>query len=105
MSIDVNGISSSQIPSKVTAHEDTKVKPQEQLSTSSGKSSTADTLSLSNSAKQLGGLSNAAQNTPVVDAKRVEAMRQAISSGEYEVDPVKVASKLMQFESMLKSGS
>ena len=41
-------------------------------------------------------------NLPVVDAKRVEQIKQAIDNGSYEVDPVKVADKLMQFEHILK---
>jgi negative regulator of flagellin synthesis FlgM len=102
MSIEINGIP----PSKVSSTtDDSQVKQAvEQTSTQqeSGKSSTADTVSLSDNAVQLGKLDNAAVSTPVVDTQRVEQVKQAIKDGTYEVDPAKVADKLMQFESILK---
>ena len=102
MSIEINGIQ----PSKVSsATDDSQVKQAvEQTSTQqeSGKSTTVDTVSLSDNAVQLGKLDNTAVSTPVVDTQRVEQVKQAIKDGTYEVDPAKVADKLMQFESILK---
>ena len=69
----------------------------------SGKSSATDTVSLSDHAVQLGKLEQSASPAPVVDTQRVEQLRQAISNGSYEVDPEKIADKVMQFESILKS--
>ena len=68
----------------------------------SGKSSVTDTVSLSDNGVQLGKNDHTTAAAPVVDTQRVEELRKAISNGSYEVDPVKVADKLMQFESMLK---
>lgn len=102
MSIEINGIP----PSKVSsATDDSQVKRAvEQTSTQqeSGKSATSDTVSLSDNAVQLGKLDNTAVSTPVVDTQRVEQVKQAIKDGTYEVDPAKIADKLMQFESILK---
>ena len=102
MSIDINGIS----PTKVTSStDDSQVKQSvEQTSTQkeSGKSSTTDTVSLSDNAVQLGKLDNTVVSTPVVDTQRVEQVKQAIKDGSYEIDPARVADKLMQFESILK---
>ncbi len=103
MSIDINGISSAK------AHappDDSQVKQQVEQSPANletGKSSTADTVSISDNATQLGKLGNAVDTTPVVDMQRVEQVKQAINNGTYEVDAAKVADKLMQFESILKS--
>jgi len=102
MPIEINSISSSKVAS---ATDDSQVKQAvEQTSTQqeSGKSTTADTVSLSDNAVQLGKLDNTAVSTPVVDTQRVEQVKQAIKDGTYEVDPAKVADKLMQFESILK---
>ena len=102
MSIEIKGIPPSMVSS---AADDSQVKQAvEQTSTQqeSGKSSTTDTVSLSDNAVQLGKLENAAVSTPVVDTQRVEQVKQAIKDGSYEIDPAKVADKLMQFESILK---
>lgn len=102
MSIEINGIP----PSKVTGSSDeSQVKQSVGQSTTqqeSGKSTTADTVSLSDNAVQLGKLENTVASTPVVDTQRVEQVKQAIREGSYEVDPARVADKLMQFESILK---
>lgn len=102
MSIDINGIPPSKVPGSAddAKLKQTVEKPAEQQE--SGKSSTSDTVSLSDNAVQLGKLENSVVSTPVVDAKRVEQVKLAIQDGSYEVDPKKVADKLMQFESILK---
>lgn len=103
MSIDINGISSPKVHAPT---EDTQLKQsveQQPAKSDTGKSSVADTVSLSDNAVQLGKVDNVAIAAPVVDTKRVEAMKQAISDGSYEVNTEKVADKLMQFESILKS--
>jgi len=102
MSIDINGIH----PTKLSStSDDSQVKQSvEQTSTQqeSGKSSTTDTVSLSDNAVQLGKLESTVISTPVVDTQRVEQVKQAIKDGSYEIDPARVADKLMQFESILK---
>jgi len=103
MSIEINGLTSSK------AHElvdDTQLKRQSSEKTGSqeelGKSSTLDTVSISSNAAQLGKLDNTVVASPVVDTQRVEQIKQAISNGSFEIDPAKIADKLMQFESILK---
>ena len=102
MSLDINGLPATKVTSST---DDSQVKPSvEQTSTQqeSGKSSTTDTVSLSDNAVQLGKLENNVVSTPVVDTQRVEQVKQAIKDGSYEVDPARIADKLMQFESILK---
>ena len=106
MSIDINGISSHRVNGPV---DDSQLKkPQEQArhtpEPSSGNSA-QDTVSLSDKAVQLGKLDNSVITAPVVDSQRVEQVKAAIANGSYEVDPVRITDKLMQFESMLKPGS
>ena len=103
MSIDINGISSPKVHAPT---DDTQLKQsveQQPAKSDTGQSSVADTVSLSDNAVQLGKVDNVAVAAPVVDTKRVEAMKQAISDGSYEVNTEKVADKLMQFESILTS--
>lgn len=103
MSIDINGISSPKVHGPT---DDTQLKQpveQQPVRPETGKSSTADTVSLSDNAVQLGKLDNSVVAAPVVDTQRVEQVKQAISNGTYEVDAEKVADKLMQFDSILTS--
>lgn len=105
MSIDINGVGNSQIPGRVGGTSDeARLKQQEQTpaSAETGKSSTTDTLSLSDNALQLGKLETTTSSVPVVDTQRVEQVKAAIADGSYEINPEKIADKLMQFESMLK---
>ncbi len=104
MSIELSGISSTKVP--VTNDEAQVERSVEQTPTQqeSGKSTTSDTVSMSESAVQLGKLQNSVLSMPVSDNQRIEQVKQAISDGSYEVDAARVADKLMQFESILKPG-
>ena len=103
MAIEINNIT----PTKAQrSNDDTKLnqssdQPAAQQET--GKSSATDTVSLSDNAVQLGKVELSVASAPVIDAQRVEQLKQAIANGSYKVDAKEVADKLMQFESMLKS--
>jgi negative regulator of flagellin synthesis FlgM len=60
-----------------------------------------DTVTLTPAAQQLNQLQETIANQPVVDTQRVEQIRSAIEGGHFQIDPVKVAEKLMQFEESL----
>ncbi len=103
MSIDINGISSQKV---VAPTDDSQLKQpveQQPAKSETGPSSTADTVSLSDNAVQLGKIDNTVIAAPVVDTQRVEQIKQAIENGSYEVDAKKIADKLTQFESILTS--
>lgn len=102
MSLEINGLPPSKVPSSTDETQLKQATEQPSSEQESGKSSTTDTVSLSDNAVQLGKLDNTVVSTPVVDTQRVEQVKQAIKDGTYEVDPAKVADKLMQFESILK---
>jgi negative regulator of flagellin synthesis FlgM len=59
---------------------------------------TTDTVSLTETAARLRELEAALANAPDVDSARVEALRQAIAEGQYDVDSVHVAEKLVALE-------
>ena len=60
-----------------------------------------DTVQLTDSAKQLRQLEEILANQPVTDTKRVEEIKQAIASGEYEVNAEQIAEKLLQLDKEL----
>ncbi len=103
MSIDINGITAARVHSPPDESQVKQQIQQQPANTETGKSSTADTVSISDNAAQLGKIGNASDAKPVVDTQRVEEVKQAINNGSYEVDPKKIADKMMQFESILKS--
>ena len=66
---------------------------------------TGDHVTLTASARSLQKLSDTIAQTPVVNAGKVAAIKQAVDGGTYKIDAASVANKLLQFESGLKSGS
>ena len=62
----------------------------------------ADTVTLTPSARSLQKIEEVIAKTPVVNASKVAAVKQAVQSGNYQVDPGRVADKLLQFERGLR---
>jgi len=68
---------------------------------STGRPSTADTVSLTDTSAQLRSIENSLASLPVVDTQRVEAIKLAIADGSYQIDAESVADKLINFEQIL----
>lgn len=101
MAIDINGLPSprrTEVPAKQTdpravstdaSRQPTNVRPQ-------------DAVSLTDQAQQLNRLQQGlAQQAPVVDQQRIQALRKAISEGQYKVDPEKLAKAMASLEQEL----
>lgn len=63
-----------------------------------GKSQTADTVTLTDTSSQLRKLATLVSALPVVDIARVDHVRQAIKAGHFDFDPRRVAEKMLSFE-------
>jgi negative regulator of flagellin synthesis FlgM len=61
-----------------------------------------DSVNLTDSARRLNSLTEQAAAGEAVDAGRVEAVRNAIESGDYQVDANRVADRLVAFERLLE---
>ena len=60
-----------------------------------------DKLQLSNQAAQLQALEAEIANLPVVDTQRVQDVQRTLATGSFQVEPVRVADKLLTFEAGL----
>lgn len=70
-------------------------------SSTASTTSTEDTVNVSRSSLLLSELERAVAALPVVDANRVETLKQAIESGQYEVDSQSLADSIMRIEQEL----
>ncbi len=61
----------------------------------------SDGVQLSAEARSLQSLSDRVQGLPDANLERAEQIRQALESGEYRIDDVVVADKLLQSEALL----
>lgn len=61
-----------------------------------------DHVTLTDSARSLQKIEEAVAKTPVVNAHKVAAVKQAISSGTYTIDAGRVADKMLKYERGLK---
>ena len=60
--------------------------------------STGDTVNLTRSGVLLQKLEEALASTPVVDADRVSAIRDAVTSGRYQVDAAAIADQIIRLD-------
>lgn len=63
-----------------------------------------DTVQLTGTAALLQKLDAQIAAQPVVDMQRVEAIRQQIANGTYQIDPLRVADKMIRAETALHGG-
>lgn len=64
-----------------------------------------DSVHITQSARSLAALAQAVHDTPEVDNARVSAVQQQIESGQYTVNPDRIASRLLQLEQDLGGAS
>jgi negative regulator of flagellin synthesis FlgM len=60
-----------------------------------------DHVTLTDTARRLSEVVQTATAQPAVDRNRVEEIRQAIQEGRYEINPERIAEKLMKTEDLL----
>jgi len=64
-------------------------------STSSASTELVDRVEISSGSKDVQRMQQILQNTPDVRMERVEALRQQIGQGQYKVDPLDIAEKML----------
>ena len=76
-------------------------KPHENAATPTNSGAAGDTVSLTGTASQLRSLEQQLASLPVVDIQRVDSVKREISNGTFEIDPPKIADKMIQIESAI----
>jgi len=79
---------------------------QEQVAGKAGSNAASDSdVQLTGTARNLAAIEQSLRAMPAVDELRVAAVRQRLADGEYQVDPQRVADKMLQLESDLQRGA
>ena len=105
MSDKISGISTAEPVSKPTGSSSNGVvadKSQGEGSAAAAAAQTGDHVTLTDSARSLQKIEEAVAKTPVVNAGKVAAVKQAISSGTYTINAGRVADKMLKYERGLK---
>ncbi len=98
MTININNLNSN---NQVQQAQQKQVQQQSAQSASSNaqvKSSGQDSVSITPQAKQLNELQKKAAEAPVVNQKKIEELKKAISAGDYKINPEKLAASIANFE-------
>ncbi len=57
-----------------------------------------DSINLTNSATRIKALEELVAHLPIVDTKKIEQIQNSINDGTYEINPERIAEKMIQFE-------
>ena len=69
--------------------------------TTNATAASSDSLSLTQGGLQFAELAAKLNDIPITDSERVNAVKHAIANGEYKPDLARIASKLVQLETLL----
>lgn len=67
----------------------------------SSTTSTADKVNFTDLAKQLLKVSDKTSTNPPIDTGRIDEIKRAITSGAFEVNPLRIADKLLKLENAM----
>jgi len=99
MALNINNLdNTSQVKQKLDQQSQVKQQGVQQTNTEQTKTARQDSLSLTPQAQQMSELQKKAADAPVVDQKKIDELKKAISSGEYKVNPEKLAANIANFE-------
>ncbi len=98
----INAFSATEPVVPVKGSNGNAVAPEKQGDAAGSVAQSSDQVTLTSSARSLQKIEEVIAQTPVVNSSKVSAVKQAISSGTYQVDSGRVADKLLQFENGLQ---
>ena len=101
MANDITSINSSR--SQLSSTTNNSVKPQDEDKSGNSKNTATvgDRMTLTNTASHLQNIEKELNSSSPVDAEHVANIKKAISSGEYSVNPDRIADKMLAFEDFM----
>jgi negative regulator of flagellin synthesis FlgM len=97
MALNINNLNSAN-QVKQNTEQRTQVKQQAVTDSVNTKTAHQDSVSLTPQAQKMTELQKKAADAPVVDQKKIDELKTAIASGEYKVNPEKLAASIANFE-------
>lgn len=101
MAIEINGVNGPRIQGTEAGQVSSAQQSGQQQTQPTADATRADSVNLTEAGRQLARLEGEIRDLPVVDAQRVEAVRESVNDGTYTVDNRAVAHKLTQFEAYI----
>ena len=103
MAIEINNVNSSSAQvSEVGSHRGGAPSPTEKVAEkNSAPAPATDQVSLTPEAQQLRNLEEQVAAQPVVDTQKVNTVKELLANGSYEIDPDRIAGKMMSLEKAL----
>jgi len=99
MPLNINNLNNTnQVKQNVEQQNQIKKQVVQNANTEQVKTTRQDSVSLTPQAKQLTELQKKSGDEPVLNQKKIEQLKKAISSGEYKIDPEKLAKNIASFE-------
>lgn len=100
MTININNLSNNnQVKQKLEQQVQTKQQATETASNSQkAKQAPQDFVSITPQAKQMTELQKKANDAPVINQKKIAELKNAIASGNYKINPEKLAASIANFE-------
>lgn len=98
MTININNLNNK---SQVNQNQQTQVKQEATQTANTNtqvKHASQDSVSLTPQAKQLSELQKKMVDLPSIDQKKIDELKASIASGDYKVDPQKLAASIASFE-------
>jgi len=102
MSIEING-PQGRAPAEIADSRKPAATPSRDSTSSAASGSTSSTtgsdkLSLTSEATQLRALEDEINALPAIDTQRVQEVQRSLATGSFQIDPARVADKMLQFE-------
>jgi negative regulator of flagellin synthesis FlgM len=99
MAININNLQNTPIKQKIDQQAQVKQQAnQNSVSAQQNNLASRDSVSITPQAKQLDELQKKAQEAPVINQQKIEQLKKAIASGEYKINPERLAASIANFE-------